>query len=193
MEPISDAECGSWLRLLLGGTGGGIHCVVPRGYAAYARVFHPAARDRTTGVDAAPVSWARVAQAFGTTMHPLAQYHRLAGPETGKYREVLDASGWRYSEPQQGNLDVDALASVAAILCRHTATPEIGVVAIWEGWGGLANSTGYSQLTAFPDQTGPGAESQGTRRQPTATAISVCDLADLVVSQCPCSADAFTT
>lgn len=160
MRLIGQADRGRWLRPLLSGSGPDMHSVVPRGYSAYARVFHPATRDRPSGTDAGPVSWADVAQIFGKTMHPLAQYHRLAGPKIGTHQEVLDAGGWRYSEPPEGNLDVHVLASVAAILCRHTTTPETGMAAVWEGWGGFTGSAGYRPLTAYPGQlppSGPGA------------------------------------
>jgi hypothetical protein len=183
MKPLLNAEGGAWLRPLLDATGRDMHCVVPHGYAAYARVFHPASRDRPADtsswhgqtrselvdVESEPVTWSSVAGIFGTSMHALAQYHRLPGPEAGQYREVLDADGWRYFEPQQGNLDVRVLASVASVLGRHTATPETGVAAIWEGWGGLTSSAGYGRLTptasdqaagtgtgAFAPEDGPG-------------------------------------
>lgn len=146
MEPI-DAERGSWLRPLLDAGGEDLN-VVPRGFPAYARVFHPARRDRPTGEDGGPVMWAEVARVFGKTMHPLAQYHRLAGPEVGEHREVLDSNGWRYSEPDQGNLAVHILGPVATVLCRHTTTPDSGVAAVWEGWGGFTGSAGYRPLTA---------------------------------------------
>jgi hypothetical protein len=145
VEPI-DAERGSWLRPLLD-TGGQDLNVVPRGFPAYARVFHPARRDRPTGEDGRPVTWTEVARAFGKTMHPSAQYHRLIGPKAGERQEVLDSSGWRYSEPDQGNLAVHILGPAATVLCRHTTTPASGVAAVWEG-GGFTGSAGYRPLTA---------------------------------------------
>lgn len=182
MDPIADAERGAWLRPLLDPTARDMHFVVPHGYPAYARVFHPATRDRPAGtlswhsqdrslfveMDSQPAPWSTAAAAFGKTMHPLAQFHRLVGPPSGPYREILDADGWRYSEPQPGNLDVDVLAAAAAVLCRHTATPDAGVAAVWEGWGGLTSAAGYAQLTfvAPDDETGTTewsqAESPGT-------------------------------
>lgn len=147
MEPI-DADRGAWLRPLLDDGGQDMHAVVPRGFPAYARVFHPATRDRPTGENGGPVTWAEVARVFGKTMHPLAQYHRLTGPQIGQRQEVLDESGWRYSEPDQGNLAAQILGPVSAILCRHTTTPDDGITAVWEGWGGLTGSAGYQPLSA---------------------------------------------
>lgn len=161
MDSIPDADVGSWLRQLLDTTWRDMHVVVPHGFEAYARVFHPAFRDRPadTGswhgqerpvyvdIEQESVSWAEVARAFGTTMYPLVQFRDLPGPESGPHREVLDAEGWRYAAPVQGNLDIEVLASLADHLCRYTATPDQGVAAVWEGWGGLTSSAGYSQLT----------------------------------------------
>lgn len=184
MDPIAEAERGAWLHALLDPTARDMHCVVPHGYAAYARVFHPATRDRPAGtlswhrqdrslpvvMDSEPASWSTVAATFGKTMHPLAQFHRLVGPLSGPYGEILDADGWRYSEPQLGNLDVDVLAAAAAVLCRHTATPDAGVAAVWEGWGGLTSAAGYAQLTfvAPDDETGPG---EWTRKDSPGTGL----------------------
>jgi hypothetical protein len=137
-----------------------MHCVVPHGYQSYARVFHPATRDRPadTGtwrghsrptaaeIDVESVPWSRVAIAFGTSMHPLAQFHRLLRPQSVEYREVIDAAGWRYGQPLPGNLDVHVLARLASIVSRHTTSPHSGMAAVWEGWGGLTSPVGVSRL-----------------------------------------------
>ncbi|MDQ0076364.1 hypothetical protein [Arthrobacter oryzae] len=180
MDPVADAERGAWLHALLDPTARDMHCVVPHGYPAYARVFHPATRDRPAGtlswhrqdrsllveMDTEPVAWSTVAATFGKTMHPLAQFHRLVGPPSGTYGEILDADGWRYSEPQQGNLDVDVLAAAAALLCRHTATPGAGMAAVWEGWGGLTSAAGYAQLTFGGPDGEAGAEAWSRAESP---------------------------
>lgn len=168
MESLNDAERGGWLRPLLDSRATDMHCVVPHGYPAYARVFHPGIRDRPadTGswrrrdrtalldVDSESVSWSAVAGTFGMTLHALAQYQRLLGPAAGPYGEVLDAEGWRYFEPRQGSLEPKELAAVASVLCRHSSTPGEGVAAIWEGWGGLTSSAGSGELTSGTDSPG---------------------------------------
>ncbi|OAE02206.1 hypothetical protein A6A22_12825 [Arthrobacter sp. OY3WO11] len=160
MESLPDAAPGEWLKPLLDTMWQDMHVVVPRGFPAYARLFHPVVRDRpqdtgtwhghprtdVVALDEEQVHWSVVAAAFGTKMHPLAQFHRLFGQAQSR-QEVLDSDGWRYSEPLTGNLAPDALAAVAARLYEHTSTPNIGVSAIWEGWGGLTSSAGYAQLS----------------------------------------------
>lgn len=161
MEPVSDVSCGAWLASLLGPSWQDMHIVVPRSYPTYARIFHPASRDRPveTGtwhgyqgnppaaIEEEAVSWETVAATFGTTMHPLAQYHRLVGPENRGGQEVLDREGWRYFEPQEGILYDKTLALIAAHLAVHTTTPDTVIAAVWEGWGGLTSSAGVVYLT----------------------------------------------
>ncbi|MEV8145672.1 hypothetical protein [Specibacter sp. NPDC078709] len=178
-EALTSAESGAWLKPLIDSQWHDMHAVVPRGFPAYARIFHPTQRDRPLDTktwhghdlpamgefEQQQVGWSAVAQAFGKQMHALAQFNRLPGPETPRLGP-LDAQGWRYSNPEVGNLAPDVLAKVAAYLCEDTATPEHGVTAVWDGWGGLTSSAGYVQLTQGedgaswvapqPEQTGPG-------------------------------------
>lgn len=159
---LPNASAGAWLKPLIDTPWHDMHAVVPRGFPAYVRIFHPADRDRpqntktwhgqdlTALVDTEQqqVGWSAVALAFGKRMHALAQFERLLGPKT-PYMGSLDAAGWRYSTPELGNLAPDVLAAAAVHLCDHTGTPDEGVTAIWNGWGGLSSSAGYVELTLF--------------------------------------------
>ena len=165
MEWTADVSAGNWLTERLGdgrSWGGTMHGVVPRGFDAYARIFHPATRDRPVGVawppvpyaahakewnafqsahpeiDEERVTWSDTASAFGTTMHALAQWSRIVGPRQIEGEDgPRDAAGWRYSEPLEGSLEPDLVSAVASILAHHTTTPDDGFVAVWEGWGGI--------------------------------------------------------
>ncbi|MEV7646403.1 hypothetical protein [Arthrobacter sp. NPDC089319] len=162
MDALLDDEQGRWLLPRLTAGSSTIHVAVPRGYPAYARIFHPAERDRPAPQDSQQghvgagefhltseqVSWTTVAEAFGTIMHPLAQFHRLIGSPQDAGNGVSDAAGWRYFEPMPGNLDAGVLAAVAGHLADHTTTPTDGVAAVWEGWGGLTSSAGHAVLAA---------------------------------------------
>lgn len=164
MEWTSDIAAGEWIRPRLAAWGPpfAMHITVPAGFEAYARIFHPAARERPVDrawpplphddhrrewaafsaaapeIDTEHVSWSEVAQTFGTTMHPTAQWHRLIR-QTDPYShvEVEDVAGWRYSGPEQGRLAPEVLAAAASTLALHTKTPDTGHIAIWEGWGGV--------------------------------------------------------
>ncbi len=156
---LSNAACGAWLKPLIDAKWHDMHAVVPRGFPAYVRIFHPAWRDRPEdtrtwhgheapsecGMEDEVVGWSAVAEAFGKQMHALAQFDRLPGPKTPSMGS-LDAAGWRYSSPDLGNLAPDVLAAAAIHLCDHTGTPDQGVTAVWNGWGGLGSSAGYVEL-----------------------------------------------
>lgn len=176
MEWTADVAAGDWFRQRIDDPWRGtMHDVVPRGFEAYARIFHPVERDRPVGqpwpplpygaharewesfqrdapeIDAERVTWEEAARQFGTTMHALAQWHHLVE----RFQAVpgedgpRDAAGWRYLQPAQGQLAPDLLAAVAALLAAHTTTPDEGFVAVWEGWGGLVGHLGYGPSRAL--------------------------------------------
>lgn len=169
---------GEWLRSMEAEPLGSILSIVPRGFEAYARVFHPVERDRprstntwrgldqATCFDGVPdiaaaleterASWAAAATSFGTIMHAEAQYARLVRRDYGDTDGVMSADGWRYGATSEGCLDVLSLAVVSDVLARHTSTPGTGIAAIWEGWGGLVSSAGMAYLVAESNDDGPG-------------------------------------
>ncbi|MWB99153.1 hypothetical protein [Agromyces seonyuensis] len=174
MQWTDEVALGDWLRDRLDDPWRrSIHDVVPRGFAAYARVLHPAYRERPVGrdwppqpverhrdawadfaddrpeIDTEAVTWAETAEAFGRTMHPEAQWNRLLGSDDpyGGSR-ARDAAGWQYSDPAIGRLDPERLAALAGVLAGATTTPDSGVAAVWEGWGGLVGAMGLGPSRA---------------------------------------------
>ncbi len=105
--------------------------LVPRGFEAYARVLHPA-RD-PEGHD---VTWAAVAAQVGTTLHPEAQWHRLAGGRDLDPRGAgPDPVLWPGHEPLVGMLERPLFEALADVLARHTAVSGRTFVAYWVGYG----------------------------------------------------------
>lgn len=172
MDWVRDVSAGDWIRDRLDPVGWTIHHFVPAGMPAYARVFHPVLRERPVGrawpeaddrrawerfdadrpeIDAELVTWARSADAFGTTMHPRAQWRALIGaaPDERNPDMPYDADGWRYLGPDTGGIAPDMLEAVAPHLVRHTATPDEGYLAVWEGWGDVVGA----KVDAGPDFT----------------------------------------
>lgn len=172
----NDVEVGSWIRERLDPRlGSDMHSVVPRGFAAYARVFHPASvrsvsigvvptmaelrtlseeqeADALAGLRDEDAAWAEAAEAFGTVLHPLAQWNRLVRTPPGEdWRHRRAPDGREFSAPIEGDLPPGLLAAVAAHLVAHTTTPDDGVAGVWAGWGGLLGgygSTSHVFLTA---------------------------------------------
>lgn len=104
--------------------------VVPSGFAAYTRVLHPLdppARGQQ------PVRWVDVASWSGIELVPGIDFPDIALPE----HEPSGVEPWPGHVPQVGTLhpaDADALA---AVLARHTSTPERCWFCTWEGWGSV--------------------------------------------------------
>jgi hypothetical protein len=173
MEWTADVDAGDWIAKGVDDPWRStLHDVVPRGFGAYARVLHPVTRERPVGrewpaegdvtgwrafqaavpeIDVEPVRWEQVAAAFGTTMHPLAQWSRLvrADARDDGFGQPRDLDGWRYDAPQEGELDPASWATLARVLVRHTLQPHDGGVAVWEGWGGLVGGLGYGASRLF--------------------------------------------
>lgn len=173
-EWVSDVVRGEWLRPMEDEPFGSILSVVPRGFEAYARIFHPVERDRprgtktwrgvdpetfydrlatvedfTAALETERATWADAAASFGTTMHAEAQYSRLVRGNYGDSGGVA-ADGWSYDVPSEGSLDAVTLTAAAEVLARHTTTPDAGVAAIWPGWGGLVSSGGHAYVALEP-------------------------------------------
>jgi hypothetical protein len=168
MQWSADVEAGAWIRDRLDAHSGGMLSFVPSGFEAYARIFHPAERDRPIGrawpalpygvhhqeweafhaaqpeIESERVTWATAAAAFGTTMHAQASWDHLVE----KFREVQgedgprDAEGWRYGRPMWGQLAPAELAAAASVLALHTTTPDDLYIGVWDGWGGLVGAMG---------------------------------------------------
>lgn len=149
MEWISNPSAGDWLRARLDGDLSSMHCVVPRGFPAYARVFHPAVV-RSLPDRPEPTTWTQTAAAFGTTMHPLAQLQSLVRtPSEADWRTRISPDGREFTAPLEGELDPERLGPLAEHLVVHTGTPDAGVAAIWEGHGGLIGHFGHTPSRVF--------------------------------------------
>jgi hypothetical protein len=116
------AAAGGWIKPRLGGKFGAVTLEVPKGFEAYARVFHPASD--ATG---RPVSWAEVAKVCGTTPHREMQWHAILGlrdaDELQSSYRPGDGSGvrWTGSDPPIGPMDIDTLDALCEVLADRTA------------------------------------------------------------------------
>ena len=152
---------------------------VPSGYDAIVRILHPFARSRpaagtwdeyrealeTPDYEAWPesvsedvVRWRDVAAAHGRTLEPGSLSHELLGVPFGEEPEGESVDGWEYSTPMQGSPDEQEFVAIARILAAHTATPNRGVVAVWEGYGGLVSAQGvgfFSAVQGAEEARGP--------------------------------------
>lgn len=174
MEWTSDVSVGDWLRDRIDEPWRGtMHDVVPRGFEAYARVFHPASvqsradgnrlppfdewfamgwersQQMTPDLVTHPATWTQTAAAFGTTLHPLAQWDSLVrSPEFGSSQMTSPDGRW-FAAPAMSELDPHPLAVLARELMGHTSTPDDVIAGLWEGRGGLLGRMGRQPSRAF--------------------------------------------
>jgi hypothetical protein len=148
------SEAAAWLADRIVGFGDSVVSLVPEGFPAYARVFHPPnIHDPTTSFDLnrAPsyTTWTEVARRLGRTAHPTMQWRSLVGithDGGGIWHE-----GLRIQSPGEAQLPAVIAPGLTGVLRTHTAAPGACWFAIWEGWGGLEPA-----LTAGPTFELPG-------------------------------------
>jgi hypothetical protein len=126
LEIPQDSSAARWIQAELTGEVGSVASVVPPRFAAYARIFHPAATD-----DGTPVRWADVADALGQDMHALAQWHTLVGSNDP---DDLADSKWHGSPPVRGDLCPEILRHLCALLEGHTDCAKHCFFGLWDGW-----------------------------------------------------------
>ncbi len=107
---------------------GSASSVVPRGFAAYARILHPAtsqsrSQDRL-------LRWSELAAWSGLPLRRDSQFHSVAlPPEPREYPSPLGQG------PRHGSLEAGDLDSLLEVLARHTAEDTACWFCIWEGFG----------------------------------------------------------
>ena len=139
--PCQDLRVAEWIgpRLLAWGAemGTPVTSIVPVGFDAYVRVFHPAGAPAPFET----VTWREVAHWSGRKYHPLAQFERLSVPAR---------SLWGPPPFEQAPFKGTLIPGVCELLVRQlaglTGTPTACYFALWEGWGVLGG--GWSGLKA---------------------------------------------
>lgn len=176
MEWTSETGAGDWLRERIDDPWDfTMHDIVPRGYAAYARIFHPASVQFLPGermpslaawremewreheplmerIVHEPVTWQQAADAFGTVLHPLAQWNgivRAGTTDPNGWQQTDSPDGRWFDAPLEGELPQDLLPVIARHLAAHTTTPNAGCAALWDGYGGLLGHLGQNPSRVF--------------------------------------------
>lgn len=142
LAPVTEVAVGAWIAPRLCGFGGRVCCIVPAGFAGYARVLHP-----PVGANGDVTSWARVCELTGRIAHHLMQWRAIStAPQTpGRTR----ASSWPGGDPEVGNVPPAVLADVLEILAGFTGDPGDCYHAVWDGWGWLHG--GGTVVIAYQD------------------------------------------
>ena len=125
-EDVSEAR---WVEESLSNFGT-LRALMPNGFAAYARIFHPAYLNRD---EERPVRWSTVASWTGRAVHPLMQFERIAGlSEDDMYKDPP----WG-SLPKHGSIPERECRTLVEVLRSFTSTPGNCFFCLWEGYGSI--------------------------------------------------------
>src|SRR5438270_2538505 len=113
LRPVAEVSSGDWIAERLRGPLGSVGSVVPRGFAAYARVLHPVELDNGR----APLTWTQVCQRTGRIPHARMQWHAITTPSASSGR-------WAEGHPRVGNLAPSALGALIEVLAPATGSQD---------------------------------------------------------------------
>jgi hypothetical protein len=125
---LRDVSPAAWIGPRLHPFAQDIGSVIPEGFAAYARLFHPVDADRDRRE-----RWSDVAARTGRILHSEMQFHLIAAPRS----QTPSVDYNRDNQPRMGTLHLEQRRILADHLRSATSTPDRCWFAMWEGFGGL--------------------------------------------------------
>ena len=139
-----DLTAAEWIVERIHGFAVDVGSVIPEGFPAYARLFHPAARSADVGE--VPVSWSEVAATRGRTVHPEMQWANIAGAEL--HGPSPDPELWERG-PRVAYLPKPYAQRLEELLEPYTSTAGRVWFAVWDGWGGLTSNLQASSFSGW--------------------------------------------
>ena len=133
-----DISPASWIGPRLHPFGQDTGSVVPEGFGAYCRVFHP---DGPLYPDGSYRSWSEIAQSNGRRAHAGMQFHVINRPYGSPLAEVLSEVG-----PSEGSVPPRERQRLVELLEPETDSPDCCWFCIWEGFGNIEVSGRPVQL-----------------------------------------------
>lgn len=141
-----NASAAAWVTAGVRGFAESVLSVVPAGFAAYGRIFHPA-RDRDPE---RAVSWREIARTHEQTAHRAMQWPAIIGSDPDEHSGGNSVS--RFSEPEEGSLPRELLPLLIPLLARYTTTPEQCWFASWDGFGASRLRPGDAPTFEIPNR-----------------------------------------
>jgi hypothetical protein len=168
MTPSDQVEAADWIRERLHPFSAyQVGSVVPAGFDAYARIFHPATTSRDW--NELEVRWSTVAAWSGRKVHPEMQFNSIATPAPPVHAD--EPKPWN-SEPRLGVLSRPQAQALIRLLPAFTSTPDACWFCLWDGYGYVTGAV--TQLSEFKQGSAPAGERRPRRwnlRMPLPKAI----------------------
>jgi hypothetical protein len=127
---LRDVSPAAWIGPRLHPFAQDIGSVIPQGFEAYARLFHPVPVD-----DSRRERWSDVAARTGRIVHSEMQFHMIAAPRG----QTPSVDYNRANQPRMGTLRLEQRRILVEHLKSATSTPDHCWFAMWEGFGGLSD------------------------------------------------------
>lgn len=144
LEYVDDLTPATWIAERLHPFAQDAGAIIPPGFDAFARIFHPAMR--RAGQTDVPVTWREIAHSNLRVPHSQMQFGAIAG---GLALKRGSQPGLWDRMPKTGSLPLDVARVLVGLLRGQTTTPEQCWFAAWEGWGDPVVATLHSP-TASP-------------------------------------------
>jgi hypothetical protein len=144
-----DPGAADWLLHRLHPFAQDVGSVIPEGFAAYARLFHPARDDHGEAVQ-----WSRIAAWSGRVVHPEMQFHAIASPAPGR---TLGPRPWDGETPQDGTPTVEQARILVDLIPEHAGSSGRCWFCLWEGYGFL-HPQSIARAISRPARTPPPSE-----------------------------------
>jgi hypothetical protein len=138
LEYVDDLAPARWIAERLHPFAQDAGAIIPPGFDAYARIFHPAIR--YVGDVGVPVTWREIAEANLRAYHPEMQFGALValvGTPTAPRSQAGLFDDW----PRTGTLRLEDARALVDVLTQHTTTPGRCWFAAWEGFGSLEDGS----------------------------------------------------
>jgi hypothetical protein len=144
--------------------------IVPSGFDAYARVFHPARRYFGPSIEqSTALPWSEIAAARGKTVHPEMQIEALVDNRDGfdyAHWKAISSGGGEWFPPHECLEETEALA-LAGLLRPFTTTPNDVWFMLWDGYGDLGRHIdSFPSAMIHPDRSGARLPPELTGRTP---------------------------
>ena len=137
---LRDVSPAAWIGPRLHPFAQDIGSVIPQGFAAYARIFHPVELDGSRRE-----RWSDVAARNRRVVHSEMQFHMIAAPRG----ETPSVDYNRANQPRTGTLHSEQRRILVEHLRSATSTSDVCWFAVWEGFGGLDDG-GTHERVALP-------------------------------------------